>query len=450
MKKLLLCFLLVCVVKILASPAISTAADTSSAAAWKTVPNILARIVPPKFPHKKFPITKFGAVGDGTTDCTEAFRQAIDECTRAGGGEVVVSGGTFLTGAIHLKSNVNLHVEKGATILFTTNREEYLPVVMVRYEGTEVMNYSPLIYAFEQTNIAITGKGTLNGQGRAWLAWRGNSDPGLPPKMAAQGVPLAQRIFGDKHRLRPNFIVPFRCQNVLIEDIHITNSPMWVMNPVYCTNVTVQDVTVNTLGANTDGCDPDSCTDVLIKDCDLSDGDDCIAIKSGRDTDGQKINIPCQNLVIEGCTFRAGHGGVGIGSETSGGIQNVFAENCQMNSPDLSMAVRLKTNPARGGYIKNVYVRDCTVKVAQIGIGMTLRYGSSGAIDGDSVPVIRDVDIRNIKFKKLTAQPVYIQGWSPENTINHITIADCRFLEAAKKSFVTNATDISFDSSTGY
>lgn len=450
MKKLFSFLVLTCVAKILVLPSVSAAADTDSAAAWAGVPDMLARIVPPTFPDRKFPITTYGAVGDGTTDCSAAFREAIDNCSGAGGGEVVVPTGTFLTGPIHLKSNVNLHVEKGATILFSTNREEYLPVVMVRYEGTEIMNYSPLIYALEQTNIAITGEGTLDGQGRSWLAWRSNSDPRLPPQMASQGVPLEQRVFGDKYRLRPNFVVPFRCQNVLIQDVHIINSPMWVLNPVYCTNVTVQHVTVNTLGANTDGCDPDSCTDVLIKDCDLSDGDDCIAIKSGRDADGQKINIPCQNLVIEGCTFRAGHGGVGIGSETSGGVQNVFAQDCQMNSPDLSMAVRLKTNPARGGYIKNVYVRHCTVKLAQIGIGMTLRYSSSGMIAGSAIPVIRDIDIRDVTFQKLTGQPVNIEGWSPENTINHVTIANCRFMAAARKSFVTNATDIDMDSSTGY
>src|ERR1700722_16348349 len=146
--------------------AASSANAESAAKAWATVPEILSRITPPKFPHRKFEVTSYGAVGDGVTDCTEAFRKAIDACNQAGGGEVIISGGTFLTGAIHLKSNVNLHVEKSATILFTTNREEYLPVVFVRYEGTEIMNYSPLVYAFEQTNIALTGEGTLDGQGR--------------------------------------------------------------------------------------------------------------------------------------------------------------------------------------------------------------------------------------------------------------------------------------------
>jgi polygalacturonase len=449
MHKLFFSFAFLVVIAFLVPAPRSAAAGPDPKAAWAQVPQILSRIVPPKFPHHKFPVTKYGAVGDGTTDCTEAFRKAIDDCTRSGGGEVIVPSGNFLTGPIHLKSNVNLHVEKGATILFSTNREEYLPVVFVRYEGTEIMNYSPLVYAFEQTNIAITGEGTLNGQGSAWLAWRSSTDPRLPVQMASQGIPLEQRVFGDKYRLRPNFLVPFRCQNVLLQGIHIINSPMWVINPVYCTNVTVENVTVKTLGANTDGCDPDSCTDVLIKNCDFSDGDDCIAIKSGRDQDGQKINIPCQNLVIQDCIFRAGHGGIGIGSETSGGIQNVFGENCRMDSPDLEMAIRLKTNPARGGYIQNVYVRNCTVKLAQTGISLTLRYSSSGAMDGEAVPVIRDVDIRDVKFMKLT-QPIFIQGWSPSNPISDITIANCDFLQATKPSYVTNAVNVAMDSSRGY
>jgi len=223
-----------------------------------------------------------------------------------------------------------------------------------------------------------------------------------------------------------------------------------VMNPVYCTNVTVRNVTVDTGGPNTDGCDPDSCTGVLIKNCSFSDGDDCIAIKSGRDRDGQKINIPCQGLVIQNCHFKAGHGGIAIGSETSGGVQNVFAENCHFDSPDLEMAIRLKTNPARGGYIQNVYVRDCEVKRAKVGIDMTLRYASSGAMGGSSIPIIRDVDIRNCKFEQLTKQPVFIEGWSPSNPITDVSIVDCRFLHAAEKSFVTNATDVVMDGSRGY
>lgn len=431
-------------------PAVSGAPVDQGAKAWAQVSAILTQIKPPKFPRREFPVTKYGALGDGVTDCTEAFRQAIDDCNSAGGGVVVVSGGTFLTGAIHLKSNVDLCVKKGATIRFSADPSRFLPVVFARYEGTEVMNYSPLVYAFEQTNIAITGDGTLDGQGRNWHAWKSSGDPRRLVEMANRGVPVKQRIFGEGCHLRPNFIVPVRCKNVLIEGVHIIDSPMWVMNPVYCANVTVQSVTVDTQGPNTDGCDPDSCAGVLIRNCDFSDGDDCIAIKSGRDRDGQKINIPSRDIVIQKCRFKAGHGGIAIGSETSGGVHNVFAEHCQFDSTNLEMAIRLKTNPARGGYIEGVYMRDCVIRQAQIGIDMTLRYASSGAMDGDAVPVIRNIDLRDTTFQQLTKQPVFIEGWSKAAPISGVSIVDCRFLHAGEKNYITNATDVMMDGSRFY
>ncbi|HEY3762814.1 MAG TPA: glycoside hydrolase family 28 protein [Verrucomicrobiae bacterium] len=409
--------------------------------AWDAVPTILAGIVPPRFPDRDFVVTSYGAVADGVTDNSEAFRKAIDACSQSGGGRVVVPAGTFLTGAIHLENNVDLYLDKKALVRFTTNTDAYLPPVFTRYEGTEVMNYSPLIYAFEQTNIAVTGKGTFDGQGLFWHQWWDAGAPARLVKMATSGVPVSQRIFGGTAHLRPNFVEPVRCRNVLIEGIRLINSPMWVLSPVYCTNVTVRGVTIDTKGFNTDGCDPDSCNGVLIKDCTFSDGDDCIAIKSGRDADGQRINIPCQNLVIEDCNFEAGHGGVAIGSETAGGVQNVFAQNDRFNSSDLEMAMRFKTNPARGGFIKNAYFRDCTIKTAQVGISMTLRYSSSGAMKGSAIPIISDIDIRDCTFDKLQ-QPIFIQGWSPTNQITDITIANCHFLHADKKSFVKDSARI--------
>jgi polygalacturonase len=235
-----------------------------------------------------------------------------------------------------------------------------------------------------------------------------------------------------------------RCQNVLIEGVRIINSPMWVIHPLYCTNVTIRGVTVVTEGPNTDGCDPDSCTDVLIKDCHFSNGDDCIAIKSGRDHDGRRVNIPTENVVIQNCHFEAGHGGVTMGSETSGGIRNVFAENCSFDSEDLEMAMRFKTNPARGGFIENIFLRNCTVKTAKFGVHMTLRYGGNGAVEGDSIPRVRNIEIRDSKFANLTKAPIFIEGWSPEAQITDVTIANCE-LECTKKkaaNTITNAARI--------
>lgn len=425
-------------------PAPAGAPTKSTARAWAQVPQILKRIVPPKFPARDFVVTQYGAVGDGATDCTKAFRAAIEACTKAGGGRVVVPKGTFLTGAIHLRNNVNLHVTKDATILFSTNTADYMPPVFTRFECTEVMNFSGLIYAFEQKNIAVTGEGTLDGQASDanWHQWKSSAGADIKrlTQMGKDNVPVKDRVFGQGHHLRPNFVQPVRCRNVLIEGVRLINSPMWVLNPVYCTNVTIRAVNVQTKGPNTDGCDPDSCTDVLIKDCRFSNGDDCIAIKSGRDHDGRRVNIPSQNIIIQNCVFEAGHGGVTMGSETAGGIQNVFAEDCQFDSADLDMAMRFKTNPARGGYIENIYFRNCTVKTAKFGIHMTMRYSSSGAMEGEAAPRVRNIDIRDSKFANLTQQPIFIEGWSEAMPITDVTIANCD-LECAKKNAANTITN---------
>lgn len=418
---------------------------------WSRVPAILKRIAPPRFPDRDFPVTKFGAVGDGSTDCTQAFAKAIAECSAAGGGRVEVPAGVFMSGAIHLKSGVNLHVSKGAMIRFVTNTAAYLPVVFTRYECTEVMNFSPPIYAFEQTNIAITGKGTLDGQGQWWHQWLGkwNADSRALVDMGNRGVPVHERVFGEGHFLRPNFIQPVRCRNVLIEDVRVINSPMWTLHPLYCTNVTIRGVTVETRGPNTDGCDPDSSTDVLIENCVFSNGDDCIAVKSGRDGDGRRVNIPSENILIRNCVFRDGHGGVTMGSETSGGIRNVFAENCQFDSPDLDMAMRFKSNPARGGFVEDISLRNCTVKTAKYGIHMTLRYGAGGARDGEHPPKMRNIEIRDSKFGELTQGPIFIEGYAVTNQITDVTVANCDFTPGTGGVIITNALRISLLNCTG-
>lgn len=269
---------------------------------WSQVPAILSRIKAPTFARRDFKITDYGAVADGKTDNTEAIRKAIAACNAAGGGRVVVTAGVFLTGAIHLKSNVNLHIAEGAALKFIPDPAKYLPVVHTRFEGTECMNYSPLIYAFEQENIAVTGKGALDGSASAenWWAWKrtGNADVRRLLEFNDKGTPVAERIFGEGYKLRPNFIQPYRSRNILVEGVTINNSPMWEIHPVLCTNVTVRGVTVVSHGPNNDGCNPESCRDVLIEECVFDTGDDCIAIKSGRNDDGRRIATPSENIIV--------------------------------------------------------------------------------------------------------------------------------------------------------
>jgi polygalacturonase len=423
---------------------------------WSRVTNILARILPPVFPAQDFVVTNYGAVGDGTTDCTAAFSSAIAACNGAGGGRVVVPAGTFLTGAIHLLGNVNLYVAQGGKILFSTNTNAYLPVVFTRYQGIELMNYSPFIYAYGQTNIAITGPGTIDGQAQnsVWYNWKNllTADEQLLWNMGSTNMPVAQRIFGPGHYLRPTFIQPVHCQNILIDGITVLNSPMWTVTPLYCTNVTVCGVTVinSSSSPNTDSCDPDSCTDVLIRNSSFSDGDDCIAIKSGRDQDGLRVNLPSQNIVIQNCQFQNGHGGVTLGSEESGGVTNVFAENCAFNSTSLETVLRLKTNTARGGYMENIYVRNCMTKTAtQTGIYMTMQYTSSSpANTGTNTPVVRNIDVRDCAFANV-AQAVFLQGLSSTQQVTDVTVANCRFPNTSTANSFSYTNRISFINNVG-
>jgi len=235
-------------------------------------------------------------------------------------------------------------------------------------------------------------------------------------------------------------VEPVRCRGVLIEGIHVVDSPMWELHPLYCRNVTIRGVSISSHGRNNDGCDPDSCTDVLIDRCTFDTGDDCIAIKAGRDHDGRRVNMPCQDIVIRNCVFKDGHGGVTMGSETSGGIRNVFAEDCQFDSPRLEMAMRFKTDTTRGGYIENIFIRRCAVKTARTGIHMTMNY-SRGAT-GQFIPQVSDIDIRDCSFGHLTRQPIFIEGFSRDAQITDVTIAHCRFPADAGANFITNAARI--------
>lgn len=284
---------------------------------------ILGRIKAPVFPDRQFIITDFGAEDNGKI-CTEALREAIVACHKSGGGRVLVTKGTYVT---------------GATILFSTDPKDYLPVVHTRYEGSELYNYSPLIYAYKQENIAITGNGILDGQGsdENWWGWvRGGKDgkekakalqnePGSIPRLLelmGKGVPTTERIFGEGYYVRQSFVQPYLCKNILIEDVTIKNPPMWMLHPVLSENITIRRVKLFSQGApNGDGCDPEACKDILIEGCEFNTGDDCIAIKSGRNRQGYDAGIPTENVIIRHCKMLDGHGGVVIGSETSGAVR---------------------------------------------------------------------------------------------------------------------------------
>ena len=421
----------------------SSSKTKSEKTGWAKVPEILSKIKPPTFPNKIFDITKYGAVEGGKVLCTNAFKKAIDACSKTGGGEVLVPKGVFLTGAIHLKDNVNLYISEGAVVKFSTNSKDYLPLVSTRYEGMNCMNYSPLIYAYGQKNIAVTGKGLLDGQAdnEHWWPWVGNKrfgwKEGMPSmrekdnrpalaKMNDEKVPLKDRIFGEGHYLRPTMIEFYKCKDILIEGVTLKNSPFWFLHPLLSTNITIDGIKTNSIGPNTDGCDPESCSYVLIKNCIFSDGDDCIAIKSGRNNDGRIVNVPSTNFVIKDCEMKDGHGGVVIGSEITGGAWNIFAEDCEMSSPNLDRAIRIKSNAKRGGVVKNIYVRNIKVgQVREAVVKLNMLYDPPEAKGYIYYPVMKNIFIENVKSEK-SKYALYMDGLE-QSPIDNVKIIDCKF-----------------------
>lgn len=413
---------------------------------WAMLPQILDRIKAPSFPKREFVITKFGAVGDNKTDCTSAFQKAIAACHTAGGGSVVVPKGEFLTGAVRLRSNVNLRVDADATIRFSRDPDKY-PLVLTSFEGVELMNYSSFIYALDEENIAVTGSGTIDGNADAehWWSWvrhTRHSSNGTTKNdrddlfaMGERGVPVEQRVFGPGHYLRPQFIQPYRCKNILIEGVTLLNSPMWQVTPALCTNVTVRGLTIRSSGPNTDGCDPESSSDFLIENCFFDTGDDCIAIKSGRNADGRRLQRPSENIVVRNCRMKNGHGGVTVGSEDSGGVRNVFAENCHMDSPHLYSALRIKNNAMRGGLIENFYARNIDVgQVGQAALAVNFYYEEGQ--QGSFTPVARNIQVSNMTVQT-APRALYLRGF-PNAPIENVRLTDCVFSNVSNSDVVEN------------
>ncbi len=427
----------------------SNATAVGAASGWDAVPSILARIKAPTFPARDFIITAHGAAAGGA-DCTDAIARTIAAAQAAGGGRVVVPAGVFHTGAIHLKSNVNLHVSAGATLQFLTDPAKY-PNVFTRWEGVECYNYSPLIYAFEQENIAITGTGTLDGGADwdNWWAWNDKKKGAVKQKAARdrliefgeRGAPVTERVFGAGGFLRPNFIQPYRCKNILIEGVTILRSPMWEIHPVLSSNVTVRGVKISSHGPNNDGCDPESSRDVLIEHCIFDTGDDCIAIKSGRNNDGRRVAVASENLIIRGCTMKDGHGGVVIGSEISGNCRNVFIEDCKMDSPNLDRALRFKSNAQRGGVIENIFMRRVEIgRVAEAVLTIDFVYEEGAR--GPFPPTVRNVELSHITSRS-SPRVMWIAGFDGA-VIDNIRFVDSQFAGVEAAEQLSAAGSVSF------
>jgi len=411
-------------------------------AGWEQADKILSRIKAPTFPDRDFNITDYGAVGDGKTICTEAINKAITAASKAGGGRVVVGAGEFLTGAIYLKSNVNLYVSEGAVIKFSNDPNAYLPAVYTRWEGVECMNYSPLIYAYKEKNIAITGKGLLDGQGANWWGWKNKpqrrEDRTKLFDQGRDGVPVKERQYGGKS-LSPNMIEPYRCKNILIEGIKIINGPFWHIHPVLSQNITVRNVRVDGSGPNNDGCDPESCKDVLIEGCYFNTGDDCIAIKSGRNNDARRVNVPSENIIIRNCEMKEGHAGVAIGSEITGGARNIFVENCLMDDPNQDRAIRLKTNSVRGGFIENVYVRNITIGQVKEAV-LLIDFFYQDIEKGNYKPIVKNINLENVTSKK-SKYALFLRGFE-DAPIRDVHLKNCTLENNESPDVISNVKNL--------
>lgn len=375
-------------------------------------------------------IADMGAKADGKTKNTDIFRKAVAECEKNGGGTIVVPAGNFLTGPIHLKSNINLHLSAGAVILFSSDPDDY-PIVKTRWEGTECHALSPMIFADFCENISITGAGILDGQGQPWwdnakTAKTGNMDTVKFPfvkeilKLNEEVMKIAGSGGGGFYSgyLRPSLIQFKDCTHATIDGITARNSAFWNTHILYCTDVTIHNAKfINPDNSpNTDGLDIDSSRGVKISDCTFDVGDDCLVIKSGMDEDGVRVGRPTEFITVSNCTMLRGHGGVVFGSEVSGGVRNITVTNCIFNGTD--RGIRLKSRRERGGYIENVRVSNIIMENVITPFAFNLYYKCGAKPE--------KVDYLNDKQKHpVTKYTPYIKNFQLANISSYKTLSAC-------------------------
>lgn len=390
-------------------------------------------------------IEDFGAVGDGQTVCTEAIQKAVDMCAENGGGMVYVPAGKFLTGPIFLRSNVNFHISEGATLLASENIDDY-PYVDGRWEGIERKVYASLLTGHNLKNVSITGRGTLDGQGEVW--WRAHEvTDSLRDARGIEGRAPDNPPDAPLKWPRPRMINLYNCENVLIRDITIIDSPAWTVHPVYCSNVTVENITIIQPyeSPNTDGINPDSCDDVRIINCYVDVGDDCVTLKSGYNKWGREVGIPCENIVITNCTMAHGRGGVVIGSEMSGDVRNITISNCVFDGT--LRGLRLKTARGRGGVVENIRATNIVMRNVDIGFSMTMGYegpiGDKPQPVTEETPAFRDIHYSNITMTDVRSAAT-IAG-IPEMPIENVEFRDMFIKDAYGGFSIKNAKGIHFD-----
>ncbi len=405
------------------------------------IDQILENISEPDFPGLVYEIHS-GDLKNG--DWNDLINEKIKMCSQEGGGKIILNSGTyFCNGPVVLQSNVNLHLEEGARLVFSQKPEDYLPVVFVRWEGTEAFNFSPFIYAKGVENIAITGKGVIDGNGLAensFRNWRSRQkdDQNKLREMGRNGLPVEERIFGEGSFLRPQLIHLIQCKNILLEGITVTNGSFWLIQPTYCSNVTIRNVSVESKFINNDGVDIDSSADVLIENCRFNTGDDFVAIKSGRDQDGWRVNKPSKNIVVRNSFSDDCLHGISFGSELSGGIENVYIENLVFKKVR-NYGLQFKSNKDRGGYIKNIVIKGIQIDTTQTGISFTNQYHSYSG--GNYPSLFENIRIENLSCKVAHEKAISMQGL-PEMPIRNVELINISIKNCNEHSVITQVENL--------
>ena len=441
---------------------------------YEDLPFEMAKVQRPDIPVRQVNIEDFGGVGDGVFLNTDAFAYAIDVLSQAGGGRLVVPTGVWLTGPITLKDNIDLHIRPDAVLLFSTDRDLY-PIVETVFEGLDTKRCLAPINADGAKNIAITGGGTIDGNGDSWRQvkkskispsqWKAllksggftnaKGDLWYPDSTSyrgsvvsdafnvPQGLTTEEEWNSVKTYLRPVLIGIKNCENVLLEDCLFQNSPCWNIHPLMCKNVIINNITVRNpwYSQNGDGLDVDSCENVLVINSSFDVGDDAICIKSGKDEDGRRRARPCRNLIVDNCIVFHGHGGFVVGSEMSGGVENIKVSNCRFLGTDVGL--RFKSCRGRGGVVKNIYIEDIVMmNIPTEPLLFDLHYGGKSAVEAaaegaspfdveyveadETTPQFRDIYIKDVVCSG-AARAMYFNG-IPEKNIENIVVEDCEIV----------------------
>ncbi len=399
--------------------------------------SILSQISGACIPSQKTLITKLGAKADGKTDTKPAFDKAMKLAKEKGGLHIIVPKGEYLIkGPIHFESNVCLEIQDDAVLRFDPDPSYYLPIVDTSWEGTFLKNYSPFIYGYNLHDVSIIGKGTIDGDAASTFAlWREDqkASQALSREMNHEEKPLEERIFGQDYLLRPQLIQFYGCKNITLEDFFITNSPFWCIHLLKSENIICRSLRYDAKLVNNDGIDPECSRNILIEDVYFNNGDDNVAIKSGRDNDGWLHGSPSENIIIRNCHFKGLHAVV-LGSELSAGIENIFVEDCDY-AGYCKRGIYVKTNPDRGGYVRNLYVTNCKFDEVEDLFYVTSMYAGEG-LDSKNFSTVENIYVNGLYCNKARAGGLILQG-TKEKPISNVIFQNVEITQ------VENA--ISFD-----